>query len=935
MKEGDDARRHGACIDAYVTYCKYMSALFFSVCRLRALQLAKIRKMSVSFPADAIFWTGALPTIVSSFQQIDFNQHAGLARFLEWTRQPHKELVASARLYKVLHRNFSLPPLQESGVVPIRFFDLLAGYCERDQQRRIADASKSKVLPLLTDALEEMIDACVLLRSTELVCVKIASLVPEQQLQIITSSSWMGDAAIPDRVDTLSYIDAALETGHLYAIFSSEPGIPLQLSPVFSVTDNIMAELVLSPDRNVIETVSVVPGGETSIIRKQSFTQDFMDYLIGFRPRPVASVDVFASSERPATSGPREPSPGGPATDLAELSEINLQEPPVAAPRSVATPPRRTKSVPPPDVIKTSHVETVTATDRGMTAKIDKPAPDRHTVVSTRDLLPAVPSFSAIERPELEQKIRLATMSVLSDSDWDENRETIAQKTKTRLRRAGVTLFAILSVWIGFQMVGNYKWKRKNVEDTNVALRMSGRPEQELPVSFMPDKFRIPYHTYFVMNPSQSKRYGTRPLHGPVDPRLLLKEQIQKENAARRASNETKPKPVATARQSTGPSPDTKSRDNKIEYDVRSIYRESSNAVVSIQVLGLYEQELAQGTGFLVSSDGYIVTNQHVIENRGVKINVKLKSGDTLEAHVVTSLPDYDIALLRIQKTHVPFLHLADATELEVGETVVAIGSPFGLESTMTRGIISATCRVHEHIAYLQTDVPINPGNSGGPLLNSEGKVVGIVTATLFLTQGLSFAVPSNYLADVRELGSRYKHLSQKTNVAFKSWLDQAASQEQADGITSEKIAKLHLVLLEKDRTVTPWIVLENEYKQIFAPRKIEHFLQVSLNIMYMNKETSELTVLQNTMANVKPGSFVEIGRYLTDPASQKLTPIYAAPLHAQSFGANDCNVHYYKNKIRSGELDVNDPLVYVAKMREIGISSDYEIVYLQQMSGE
>ena len=153
------------------------------------------------------------------------------------------------------------------------------------------------------------------------------------------------------------------------------------------------------------------------------------------------------------------------------------------------------------------------------------------------------------------------------------------------------------------------------------------------------------------------------------------------------------------------------------------------------------------GSGFLIESDGTIVTNEHVI--RGAeKIQVRLADDSLYEAKVLGADPKTDLALIKIKtKKSLPILKLGDSERLQVGDWVVAIGNPFGLSQTVTAGIVSAKDRVigtGPYDDFIQTDASINPGNSGGPLLNTEGEVVGINTAILSSGQGLGFAIPAN-----------------------------------------------------------------------------------------------------------------------------------------------------------------------------------------------
>ena len=160
-------------------------------------------------------------------------------------------------------------------------------------------------------------------------------------------------------------------------------------------------------------------------------------------------------------------------------------------------------------------------------------------------------------------------------------------------------------------------------------------------------------------------------------------------------------------------------------------------------------QQRAQGSGFIISPDGYILTNNHLV-GEAEKVMVKLTDNRDFEAKVIGTDPESDIAVIKIEANDLPFLELADSDALEVGEWVLAIGNPFGLSSTVTAGIVSAKGRIVGLTAYddfIQTDAAINPGNSGGPLLNLDGKAVGINTAIISRTggnMGIGLAIPVN-----------------------------------------------------------------------------------------------------------------------------------------------------------------------------------------------
>jgi serine protease Do len=153
------------------------------------------------------------------------------------------------------------------------------------------------------------------------------------------------------------------------------------------------------------------------------------------------------------------------------------------------------------------------------------------------------------------------------------------------------------------------------------------------------------------------------------------------------------------------------------------------------------------GSGFIVNKDGYIVTNNHVVDD-AEEIKVKLSDGREYKAKIVGRDSKTDLALIKISSPfeNLPILALGDSEKMRVGDWVMAVGNPFGLEQTVTQGIISATGRVlgsGPYDNFLQTDAPINPGNSGGPLVNLKGEVIGINSAIVPGGQGLGFAIPS------------------------------------------------------------------------------------------------------------------------------------------------------------------------------------------------
>lgn len=158
-----------------------------------------------------------------------------------------------------------------------------------------------------------------------------------------------------------------------------------------------------------------------------------------------------------------------------------------------------------------------------------------------------------------------------------------------------------------------------------------------------------------------------------------------------------------------------------------------------------YKQNKSLGSGFIISKDGYIVTNDHVVRD-AESIQVKLSNDKVYDAKVVGGDKKTDIAVIKISANDLPVAVLGDSDKLQVGQWAIAIGNPFGLDRTMTVGVVSATGRsnvgIETYENFIQTDASINPGNSGGPLLNVYGEVIGINTAIVAAGQGIGFAIP-------------------------------------------------------------------------------------------------------------------------------------------------------------------------------------------------
>jgi S1-C subfamily serine protease len=162
----------------------------------------------------------------------------------------------------------------------------------------------------------------------------------------------------------------------------------------------------------------------------------------------------------------------------------------------------------------------------------------------------------------------------------------------------------------------------------------------------------------------------------------------------------------------------------------------------------------ATGSGFVISTDGFIITNNHVIEN-AESIKISFIDGRSVNAEIKGTDASTDIAVIKIDESNLKALTLADSAELHAGQIAIAIGNPMGLQYTVTAGVVSAlgrTLRANNGRLIddvIQTDAALNPGNSGGPLVNSQGKVIGVNTAVIASAQGLCFAISSNLAAQI------------------------------------------------------------------------------------------------------------------------------------------------------------------------------------------
>lgn len=187
------------------------------------------------------------------------------------------------------------------------------------------------------------------------------------------------------------------------------------------------------------------------------------------------------------------------------------------------------------------------------------------------------------------------------------------------------------------------------------------------------------------------------------------------------------------------------SKKERTKIPVSEIYSRYSPSIVSIKTKDKYGKEIGMGSGFIISKNGILVTNSHVIKS-AYQLEVKIDSKVFQDVFVVKNNSGSDIAILKIDATGLVPLAIGDSDTLKSGQFIVALGNPMGLEQSVSSGIISAI-RSSRNIKLIQMTTPVSPGSSGGPVLNEYGEVIGIATmASFFIAQNLNFAIPINYL---------------------------------------------------------------------------------------------------------------------------------------------------------------------------------------------
>ncbi|NND32882.1 MAG: PDZ domain-containing protein [Saprospiraceae bacterium] len=302
--------------------------------------------------------------------------------------------------------------------------------------------------------------------------------------------------------------------------------------------------------------------------------------------------------------------------------------------------------------------------------------------------------------------------------------------------------------------------------------------------------------------------------------------------------------------------------------DFVSAAQHATPAVVFIRTLHAnkkgywnYRYTASSGSGVIISPDGYIVTNHHVV-NDGSEIHLTLDDKREYQAQLVGSDPSTDIALLKIEAQNLPFVEFGNSDSLQVGEWVLAIGNPFRLESTVTAGIVSAKARNISILenessveSFIQTDAVVNQGNSGGALVNTNGELIGINAAIITQSgkyEGYSFAIPSNLaqkvIADLQEFGEIRRGL---LGVSIKNMTDELAKKMGLDEVNGVYVDYVNPNSAAKEAGLESGDVI------------------LSLN----GSDTRTFPELQEMIARNRPGDKLSI-EFLRDGAKRKSTVV-------------------------------------------------------------
>ncbi len=359
-------------------------------------------------------------------------------------------------------------------------------------------------------------------------------------------------------------------------------------------------------------------------------------------------------------------------------------------------------------------------------------------------------------------------------------------------------------------------------------------------------------------------------------------------------------------------------------------------------------KESGLGSGVIVDKDGYILTNNHVIKDAD-EIKVKLSDKREFKGRVIGTDPKTDLAVIKIDSNYLPVMKMGDSEKLKVGETVITIGNPFGLNQTVTSGIVSATGRADVGIAdyedFIQTDAAINPGNSGGALVNVRGELVGINTA-IFSTSGgymgIGFAIPSSMAKIVMD------NLIKKGKVD-RGWLGvsiQPITQDLAKqfGIKDDKGALVGDVVedgpAEKAGIQRGDVIVEFDGKAVSDPSSLRNSVagtspskKVTLKVMRNgNKQAMDVTIAEQPAEKQKVQG--EFDNLLKGVRVQGLTPELKRQLNIPKRIGGVVVADIDEESPAAGLLTPNDVIIEVNRKR-IANTKDYEAVVSGISSGQ
>lgn len=326
------------------------------------------------------------------------------------------------------------------------------------------------------------------------------------------------------------------------------------------------------------------------------------------------------------------------------------------------------------------------------------------------------------------------------------------------------------------------------------------------------------------------------------------------------------------------------------------------------------------GSGVIIDEDGYIVTNEHVI-SRATKIKVRLSDGRDFEASMISSDPISDLAVLKINSpTPLPYVRMGTSKDLMIGESVIALGNPFGLENSITTGVLSAKNRTmtfnseYGDIKYeglIQTDALINPGNSGGPLVNIDGELIGINAAIVNQAQGIGFAIPVDKVRQTLVKLFNFRELN-------KIWFG-AQVEEQEDSSKGIKVSSIEPgSLADKAHIKVGDYITKIDSKEILDILDFEKYIlkknagdKLYINInRYGNELKIDVKLEKAPLPSIEKLALEKLGLYVQD-----LTPQLAKQLH----------LWWVKSGILISGVQKNSPAA------EIGIKEGHVMVYVGQ----